>query len=85
MSVNVVPSGLFCHWNVKVPSPAGAVAVNAAGVSPSQIVCAAEIVPAVKLLTVTLTDAVDSVQGIPLNVDVTWRLNHVSAVRAPAE
>jgi len=71
MSVNVVPSGLSCHWNVNVPSPAGAVAVNAAGVSPSQMVCAAEIVPAVKLLTVTLIAAVISVHGLPLSVDVT--------------
>jgi len=54
MSVKVTPSGLSCHWNVKVPSPVGAVAVNAAGVPPSQMDCAAEMVPGVKLITVTL-------------------------------
>src|SRR5664280_298571 len=83
IAANVVPSMLFSHWYVNVPSPeAAATDVNAAGVSPSHIVWAVPMVPGVKLLTVILTALVIRVHELPLSVEVTCLWYHVSAVSA---
>jgi hypothetical protein len=82
ISVKVVPSELLCHPKEIIPSPIGAEAVSADGVSPSQIVCAPEIAPGTRLLTVTSIGAVYKVQLVPDSVDVTLLLNHVSCASA---
>ena len=52
------------------PSPVAAAEVNAAGITPSQIVCVPEIDPGVKLLTVTRITGVNSMHCEPLRVAV---------------
>ena len=80
----VVPSALDRHSYETVPSKVGVTLVRGAGTSPSHIVCAVPIEPAVRLLTVTFIEGVGSVHVLPFNVEVTWRLYHESAMRAPA-
>ena len=75
-------SALLIHWYAIVPSAVAATEVNAAGMSPSQTVCAVPIVPGVRLLTVTLTTFVISVHVTPDSVEMTDLLYHVSAVSA---
>jgi hypothetical protein len=82
IGAKVVPSALLSHWYVKVPSPVDAVDVNDAGISLSHIVCAALMVPGVKLLTVTLMALVINVHELPLRVEVTCLWYHVSAISA---
>ena len=82
IALKVVPSLLFSHWYVNVPSPVAATDVNGAGISPSHIVCAAPMLPGVKLMTVTLTTFVSRTHIFAPRVEVTCRVYHVYAMSA---
>ena len=65
IGAKVVPSRLDCHSYETAPSKVGVTLVNGVGISPSHIVCAVPIEPAVRLLTVTFIEGVASVHVLP--------------------
>jgi streptogramin lyase len=74
---------IFQDRRLNAPSPLGAALVKVAGAVPSHIVWSLLIDPGAKLITVTFTVLVSSVQETPRSVEVTERLNQVSCVSAP--